>query len=258
MRDRFLGCLAGMAIGESMATSESDRLGNESKSAMCCCHALIGCDKDKKEFLKLLGEYLASSGVEVDDCRGVLSMALPVGLFLHSDMIQVMDWTKDASQIMCSIPVVQASSVAIALMSMLSVTDVPVGLWANELYSPLNGISCSPRSPTGTRDELMESMGLATKLASSSVEPSNALSRLGTKNSPGLASSSLFCLMHGAGSFDETLGTCISDPILSAMAGGLFGARMGMKSIPSSIFNSFPAKNLIEKIAGDLLTASRG
>jgi len=238
----FRNCLLGMVVAES---TDQFSIGEVTRAVLKICHALVDSKNNQELFIKSLSSYLSESN---DTPSLVVVSSLPIGLY-NSELPSVIEWARDAALLSGNDPVVTVSSAAVALMGFLAQKEVPVGLWGNELCTPLAGLGLPPRPPQDIPpdDVFLESIMRATLAAGS-----NLSSYPGSEAVHEVVGAALFGCMSSPDDFELAVSLAReSSGVASAcITGGLMAIRLN--GVPSHLYKVAPS---IQKLIADVSKA---
>lgn len=306
-RDKFRGCILGLAIGDALGyplefirsledidaitggkidLSDPALFSDDTQMSLCVAQALIESEGMHEKFVGSLSKYFvkwfntqnegspnkrapgasclagcenlsngiawSDSGVSSKGCGSAMRSA-PVGLYWKSDMLKVIEWGRDSSILTHNDDTSMCSAAATALMVFLAMNDVPVGLWAFEMNTPLGGIS----------QEFTTSIEKAARAAGERQDPWVVLRDdnlgegwLGHET----VASALYCAMMFPNDYVGAVSTAArtvgdSDSI-ACITGAIMGARLGIESIPTEWIEKIEAKDDLLAMADRLYEKS--
>jgi ADP-ribosylglycohydrolase len=265
LKDRFRGCVTGLAIGDSLddvangAAIIPGKYGDDTQMAICVVEALTEAGRDLNPYMEALSRNLVKWYKSQDDpaerrspskacivaCaelergtsweesgeasteRGSAARAAPIGLYF-SDPARIVEFGMESSRVTHSSMAAMCASVGSAFMPYLAVKEVPVGLWASEIALVTSKISA----------EFDDKLALAVDAFASGLEARKALSGAclgdGSDGHEAMASA-LFCCLHCPGDFSGAVlmaNTNNESDGVAAIVGATMGAKLGIQAIP--------------------------
>lgn len=173
----------------------------------------------------------------------------PIGLYHIDNIPLIVEFAKSASDTTHNDAQSQVSAVAVALGVAFAAQDVPIGLWANEIMTPISGIS----------PEFDSTLNYATSIIPYKIDAWQALSKeyIGEGYSPSEAvAGALFCCIRNQKSFKNAVLDAVnirgpSDSI-GCIVGAWMGAKLGLEGIPKEWIDKIEAKDALIQCADEL------
>lgn len=232
-----------MVVAES---TDQSPIGEVTRAVLRICHALADSKNNQDVFVKSLSSYISETS---DNPSIVAVRSLPIGLY-NSELPSVIEWARDAALLSGNDPIVTVSSAAVALMGFLAQKEVPVGLWGNELCTPLAGLGLPPSSP---QDVPSDDVFLGAIMRATLAAGSNLSSYSGSGAVHELVGAALFGCMSSPDDFELAVSLSReSSGIYSAcITGGLMAIRLN--GVPPHLYEVVPSiSELIADVAKSL------
>lgn len=277
-KDRFLGCVMGCAIGESLAKnmeSPDFKLGINSRLAICAGDALIRCNGSAETFKESLSASLVSLcehspdqltesmtafataaklQVAVDEstllgphseCN---SRAVLIGAYWHDIFTKAIQYGIISCEATSESPQAKCGAAAAAVGTLLAFKEVPVGCMASEMGSITAGID----------DYFSRCLKLSSRMVAAGISPEMALSNNGLRGTEMAADAmacSIYCAMMAVDFKDAIVmaSLCGSmSAVVGCTVGAWVGARMGAQGIPEEWLQKIESKSDLETLASDI------
>ena len=279
LKDRFLGCVLGCAIGESVAKNPESpdfKLGINSRLAICIGDALIRCNGGAETFKESLLASLLSLCEHSDEAQlpdflvsfvsfakhnmtadesslmsphaECNSRAVLIGSYWHDIFTKSIQYGILSCEATSEAPQAKCGAAAAAVGTLLAFKEVPVGCIANEIGSVTAGID----------DYFSRCIKVSSRMVAAGISPETALSDRGLRGTGSAADAmacSMFCAMRSIDFSEAIKMTSLCgglSPVVGCTVGGWVGARLGVQGIPDDWLQKIESKSDLETLAADI------
>jgi len=278
-KERFLGCVFGCAIGETVAKNPDApdfKLGANTRLAICGGDALIRCNGNAETFkasllasLSSLCEHTpedqlpqsmrslsASSKLQVpmdessllDPYADINSRSILIGSYWYDIFTKAIQYGIISCEVTSEAPQARCGSAAAAMGTLLAFKEVPMGCMASEIGSVTAGID----------DYFSRCIKVASRMVAAGISPKSALSDNGIRGNGSAADAmacSVFCAMRATNFNDAIMMASLCgefSPVVGCTVGGWVGARVGLKGIPDEWVQKIESRADLEALSTDI------
>lgn len=260
-KDKFRGVIVGLAVGDCLGSNSlkgnetmgDGRFTEETQQAICVCESVkTEMDEDgfstsltanlikwfeaqkipefsrapEKSILYSCSMLAKNKKSMLDfDSSVVAARACPVGMYFYDHVPQTIQYARASCLVSHSSSEVQVASVASSLLTLYAMSNVPTGVWGDEVISFASGID----------NDFADTIREATNLASNYIEPSKAAKSFLSGSRETVALALYSCMITRT--FKDAILCCLKTGIperneLAAIVGACCGAKYGIDNIP--------------------------